>query len=316
MEKAAQAAAKPDTLPDDGNVDRKIPLLGVLPFVAIHVATVACVAATGWSWKGFALAMGFYFLRMFGVTGVYHRYFAHRTYKTSRWFQLVLALLAMTSFQKGVLWWASHHRLHHKMSDKQGDPHSMKRDGFWWSHVGWIMCRGYDVTDMKRVGDLAKFPELVFLNKFYWLPPLAWAIASYAIGGTHALIWATGVSTVLLWHGTFTINSISHWAGKARYKTGDESKNSWILAIVTMGEGWHNNHHYYQRATNQGFFWWEIDVTFYILKVLSWVGLVWDLHVPPKHVLESNLVAGDGKHGEAKGDAVPALAAPVTSDAE
>jgi stearoyl-CoA desaturase (delta-9 desaturase) len=272
------------------------------------------IAVYGFSWKGLALAMGGYYFRMFFVTGAYHRYFSHRTYKTSRWFQFVLAFFAQTTFQKGVLWWAAHHRVHHKLSDKPGDLHSMKLDGFYRSHVGWILDPENDSTDLKKVSDLAKYPELVWLNTYWYVPALMWAVGSYLVGGTFLLTWMMFVSTTLLWHGTFTINSITHWMGRVRYKSGDESKNSLILAIVTMGEGWHNNHHYYQRATNQGFFWWEIDATYYILRLFQAVGLVWDIHVPPAHVRDSNRVDGKGK-APVVVDAPP-MSLPSPADAE
>lgn len=273
----------------DGQTVKRFDKIGSLPFILVHVACVVGVIVMGFSWKGLALCLGLYAIRMFGVTGAYHRYFSHRTYKTSRWFQFVLAIFAMTSSQKGVIWWAAHHRTHHKLSDKEGDIHSMERDGFWWSHVGWILSPDTTETDLKKIPDLAKYPELVWLNKWFLVPPVVYAILCYAFGGMFGLLWGAGISTVLLWHGTFTINSLSHWMGKVRYGTGDESKNSWILAIITLGEGWHNNHHFYQRATNQGFFWWEIDITYYVLKLLSALGLVWDLTPAPDHVRFAHL---------------------------
>ena len=261
------------------------------PFFLVHLVALAGVFWLGFSWSGLLLALGLYAVRMFGVTGAYHRYFSHRTYKTSRPFQLVLALLAMTSVQKGVLWWAAHHRHHHRMSDQPGDTHSVLQDGFWWSHVGWILAPQNHDTDMDKVKDLARFPELRWLNTYYYVPAIALAVGLFLAGGWWALYWGFFVSTTLLWHGTFTINSLTHVFGNRRYVTTDNSKNNLWLALITLGEGWHNNHHYYQRATNQGFFWWEIDVTFYVLKVLSWVGLVWDLHAPPPHVLDSHRIA-------------------------
>lgn len=262
------------------------------PFVAVHVAAVAGVAILGWSWRGFALAMALYFVRMFGVTGAYHRYFSHRTYRTSRWFQFVLAWLAQTSLQKGALWWAAHHRDHHKYSDTKLDPHSWREEGFWWSHVGWILSRDTEDTDFKKVSDLARYPELRWLNTYHLVPGILLGVTLWLAGGWHAFVWGFLVSTTLLWHGTFSINSIAHGWGRRRYPTTDDSKNSFLLAIITMGEGWHNNHHYYQRSTRQGFFWWEIDCTYYILRALSLVGLVWDLQSPPKAVLEGNIDAG------------------------
>lgn len=269
---------------------RRIDWLGSIPFFGVHVAAVVGIAWLGWSWSGFALAIALYYVRMFGVTAGYHRYFSHRTFRTSRGFQLVLALLAMTSVQKGVLWWASHHRVHHKFSDQPDDVHSVARNGFLWGHVGWILSRRYKDTDMNRVRDLARYSELRWLDRWPVLPGVALALTTFAVGSWWGLVWGFFVSTTLLWHGTFTINSLSHLYGRRRYVTGDESRNSLVLALITMGEGWHNNHHYYQRATNQGFFWWELDLSYYILRLLSVFGVVWDLHTPPEHVLSANRV--------------------------
>jgi stearoyl-CoA desaturase (Delta-9 desaturase) len=229
------------------------------------------------------------------VTGAYHRYFSHRTYRTSRAFQFVLAVLAQTTFQKGVLWWGAHHRDHHKYSDTKLDPHSWREDGFWWSHVGWILSRKTEETNFKNISDLARYPELRWLNHYHLVPGLVMSVGLFLVGGWHAVVWGTFVSTSLVWHGTFSINSLAHWWGRRRYETSDDSKNSLILALITMGEGWHNNHHYYPRSTRQGFFWWEIDCTYYILRALAAVGLVWDLHSPSESVRAGNLEAGRPK---------------------
>jgi stearoyl-CoA desaturase (delta-9 desaturase) len=262
------------------------------PFFLVHIGAVAGVVWLGWSWKGAAIAAAFYFIRMFGVTGAYHRYFSHKTYRTSRPFQLVLAVLAQTSLQKGALWWAAHHRDHHKYSDTKKDPHSWREEGFWWSHVGWILSRETEDTNYKNIPDLARFPELRWLNKNHLVPGVTFGVLTFLVGGWFGLVWAFAVSTSLLWHGTFSINSFSHWWGRRRYKTDDDSKNSLALALITMGEGWHNNHHYYPRSASQGFFWWEIDITFYVLRAFSAVGLIWDLHTPPQAVLDGNIEAG------------------------
>jgi stearoyl-CoA desaturase (delta-9 desaturase) len=288
--------------------EHRLDVVRSIPFFLVHAAAVAGVFWLGWSWSGLLLALGLYAVRMFGVTGAYHRYFSHRSYKTSRPFQLVLALLAMTSVQKGVLWWAAHHRHHHRMSDQPGDTHSVLQDGFWWSHVGWILAPENADTDYDKIKDISRYPELRFFDRYYYLPAIAFAVALFALGGTWALYWGFFVSTTLLWHGTFTINSLTHVFGKARYVTTDNSKNNLWLALITLGEGWHNNHHYYQRATNQGFFWWEIDVTFYVLKVLSWVGLVWDLHLPPAHVRDANRIADVSQATEPVSPGAPVLA--------
>jgi stearoyl-CoA desaturase (delta-9 desaturase) len=212
--------------------------------------------------------------------------------------QFLMALLGTLSVQKGVLWWAAHHRRHHKLSDQPGDVHSVRQDGFWYAHLGWILSDENDETDYAKIRDFAKYPELMWLNK-WWLPvQIAFAAALFLIGGWFLLLWGFFVSTTILWHGTFTINSLSHVFGRRRYATTDDSKNNWALAIVTMGEGWHNNHHYYQRSTAQGFFWWEVDATMYILRVMQWLRLVSDLHVPPRHVVEGGLEGGRAGSGE------------------
>jgi stearoyl-CoA desaturase (Delta-9 desaturase) len=275
----------------DSAADHRIQWVSSIPFIAVHIAAVAGVALLGFSWRGVGLAVALYYVRMFGVTAGYHRYFSHRSFRTSRPFQLVLALLAMTSSQKGVLWWAGHHRVHHKYSDQEGDVHSVLRDGFLWGHLGWILSKKYLATDEKRVRDLSKFPELVWLDRWWWIPPTAFAVGLFAIGGWFALVWGFFVSTTLLWHGTFTINSLTHMFGTRRYATTDNSRNNPLLAAITLGEGWHNNHHFYQRSVQQGFFWWEIDPTYYVLCVLGWLGVVWDLHAPPAQVVRGNVIA-------------------------
>ncbi len=277
-----------------------------LPFYGVHVAAVVGIALLGWSWTGAALAIALYYVRMFGVTGGYHRYFSHRTYQTGRAFQFFLAVLAQSSVQKGALWWAAHHRDHHKHSDTDKDPHSFRTKGFWYSHVGWIISRDTEDTDFSRISDMARYPELRWLNTWHFVPGVALAVALYFIGGMHALVWGFFVSTTLCWHGTFTINSLSHWWGRRRYATTDDSKNNPVLAIVTMGEGWHNNHHHYPRSVRQGFYWWELDMTYYILRGLAAVGLVWDLHLPSTKVMES------GREIPLAGRA--RLAAPVSAD--
>ena len=255
-------------------------------FWGVHV--VAVIGAIAYfSWTGVLLAIASYFVRMVLVTAAYHRYFSHRAFKTSRAFQFLLALGAQSSAQKGVLWWAGHHRHHHKHSDDVQDIHSVRRSGFWHSHLGWILGSEWDHTNSALIGDLTKYRELRVLNHsaVCLLPAVALAFACLWLGGAHAVVWGFLVSTVMLWHGSFSINSLSHMFGKRRYETTDDSRNNWALAILTTGEGWHNNHHHYQSSANQGFRWWEIDVTFYVLRMLESVGVIWDLRRPPPAVV-------------------------------
>jgi len=240
-----------------------------------------------------SLCVGLVLLRMFAITGGYHRYFSHRTYKTSRAFQFVLALLGTLAVQKGPLWWAGGHRRHHKYSDQPGDMHS-PRDGFLYSHFQWIFDDRWYATEMSSVRDLARFPELLWLDRFHAVPPALLAVLCFALGGWSGLIFGFVISTVVLWHLTYSINSLAHVWGSRRYDTDDDSRNNWILALATLGEGWHNNHHHYMNCTRQGFFWWEIDFTYYILRGLAAVGLVWDIREPPAHVLERDRVDPTG----------------------
>ena len=181
------------------------------PFLAVHLIAAIGVLWTGWSWKGLAVAIGLYYARMLFVTAAYHRYFSHRTFKTSRWFQFVLAFLAQTSSQKGVLWWAGHHRQHHKLSDKPGDIHSLKLDGFLWSHVAWILSTKHEATAWDEIPDLAKYPELRWLNRWHLVPVVLFAVGTWLVGGWFGFLWGFFVSMTLLWHGTFTINSLCHF---------------------------------------------------------------------------------------------------------
>ncbi|HEY5955245.1 MAG TPA: acyl-CoA desaturase [Polyangiaceae bacterium] len=259
-------------------------------FCAVHIVAVAGVLYLGWSWTWAAVALGMYCVRMVVVTAAYHRYFAHRAFKTSRAFQFLLALGAQSAAQKGVLWWASHHRYHHKHSDTDLDVHSARRRGFWYAHVGWLFNPEWSDTHWTLVGDLARFPELRVLNRsgIHFLPTVALALTCLAIGHLQGLVWGFFVSTVLLWHGSFSINSLAHLFGNRRYETNDDSRNNWLLALITTGEGWHNNHHHYQSSAKQGFRWWEIDVTYYCLCGLAALGLIWDLRRPPREAIDSD----------------------------
>jgi stearoyl-CoA desaturase (delta-9 desaturase) len=233
------------------------------------------------------LCAALYVVRMFGVTAGYHRYFSHRTFRTSRAGQFVLAFLAQSSAQRGILWWAAKHRHHHRHSDTEIDVHSPRHRGFLYAHVGWIFTPQHGDTDADAVPDLTKYPELVWLDRHPYLPATVLAVACFAFGGWPALIVGFFWSTVLLYHGTFFINSLAHVHGTQRYVTGDDSRNNWWLALITLGEGWHNNHHAYQRSTRQGFRWYEVDPTFYLLTVLSWLRVVRDLGAPPADVVRN-----------------------------
>ena len=257
-----------------------------IPFVLAHLACLGAIWS-GVTVEAAVLCLSLYVARMFGVTAGFHRYFSHRSFKTSRVGQFLFAFLAQTSAQRGVLWWAAKHRHHHKHSDTELDVHSPRHRGFFYSHVGWIFTAEHEETDYDAIPDLTKYPELVWLNKHPYLPAAMLAVACFLIAGWPGLFVGFFWSTTLLYHGTFFINSLAHVHGNQRYVTGDDSRNNWWLAVITMGEGWHNNHHAYQRSTRQGFRWYEFDPTFYILKAMSWVSFVWDLGEPPADVVRN-----------------------------
>jgi len=277
------------------NLD-KINWASGLPFVLLHMACLL-VFWVGFSWVALAALLISYTIRMFGITAGFHRYFSHRTFKTSRPFQFMLAWLGTASAQKGPLWWAAHHRHHHKHSDTEKDVHSPVIRSFWWSHVGWILSDRFKATNFEMVKDLKQYPELKLMNKFHLLPPIQFAIGTFVLGtllnhyfpslgtsGFQMLVYGFIISTVLLYHGTFTVNSLAHVFGKRRFETNDDSRNNWFISLITLGEGWHNNHHRFPSSERQGFYWWEFDVSHYLLKALSWLRIVWDLRVPPQRV--------------------------------
>ena len=272
------------TIQDDREYHDDIIYPGAIPFVIVHLVCFAAIW-TGVTATALIMAIVLYVVRMFGTTAGYHRYFSHRSFRTSRAFQFFLAFLAQSSAQRGALWWAAKHRHHHRHSDSELDIHSPRHRGFWYSHMGWIFKKDQGITDYDAIPDLTKYPELVWLDKHPLVPAVVLAIACLLIDGWSGLIVGFFWSTVVLFHGTFMINSLAHVHGNQRYVTGDDSRNNWWLALITLGEGWHNNHHAYQRSTRQGFRWWEIDITFYILTALSWVKVVWELGTPPADVV-------------------------------
>ena len=269
---------------DPGHDDIIYP--SAVPFTLVHLA---CFLAlwSGVTLQAAVIGIALYWLRIFAIGAGYHRYFSHRSYATGRAAQFVLALLAQSSMQRSVLWWAAKHRHHHLHSDTPGDVHSPRQRGFLYSHLGWIFTRRHDSTDLVKIADFACYPELMWLHRHEWTPGIVLAVLCFLAGGWPGLVVGFFWSTVCLYHATFCINSLAHVHGRKRYVTGDDSRNNWLLALITMGEGWHNNHHAYQSSVRQGFKWWEYDPTYYVLKLMSWLGIVWDLKIPPAAVLRN-----------------------------
>ncbi len=285
---------------------RRIDWPRVLPFVAVHLG---CLGAfwTGASATALAVAAGLYVARMFAITAFYHRYFSHRAFGTSRIAQFAFALLGASAVQRGPLWWAAHHRHHHAHADGPRDCHSPSEQGFLWSHAGWFLARENFATRTELVPDLARYPELRWLDRYDVVAPVALALLLYGTGewlafaapglgtdGWQLVVWGFCISTVALWHATFTINSLAHRFGRRRYATRDESRNNALLALITLGEGWHNNHHRYPAAARQGFYWWELDLSWYALRALAALGIVWDLRPVPVAIRDSHRAAAGG----------------------
>jgi stearoyl-CoA desaturase (delta-9 desaturase) len=302
----AAAGPRPDCQPVDRTHPSEAPihLRRNVPFLALHLAC-AGVLWVGFSWTALVVAAALYALRMFAITGFYHRYFSHKTFRASRPVQFLMGLAGTLAVQKGPLWWAAHHRHHHAHSDHEDDVHSPRRHGLFRSHVGWFLTEPSEPVRRRWIPDLTRYRELILLDRFHWVPPLLLAAALAGAGalaaghapglGTSAaqlLVWGFAVSTVVLYHATYTINSLSHRFGRRRFATDDDSRNNWLLALLTFGEGWHNNHHHYPAATRQGFYWWEIDLTYYGLWLLSRLGVISHLKPVPARALSRNRVDG------------------------
>jgi stearoyl-CoA desaturase (delta-9 desaturase) len=267
----------------DDRTSERLNLRSSIPFFLVHLLPFLAVF-TGITLKVVVLGFVTFALRMFFITAGYHRYFSHRSYRLGRVSQFVMAFGGTMAAQKGPLWWAAHHRNHHQFADTDRDTHSPK-NGFWWSHVGWILCDKFGASRHDKIRDFAKYPELRFLDKHDWIGPWTLGVTCYLIGGWSGLLIGFFASTVLLWHVTFTVNSLAHVVGRRAYDTPDTSRNNVLVAIATGGEGWHNNHHRYPFSARQGFHWWQIDTTYYVLRALSVIGIVRDLRPVPKDVV-------------------------------
>ncbi|MBS3803230.1 MAG: acyl-CoA desaturase [Oleiphilaceae bacterium] len=280
---------------------RAFSFVRVLPFIGLHLACLL-VLVTGTSAFAVWFAIAFFFIRMFAITGFYHRYFSHKTFKTNRIWQLLFGILGASAAQRGPLWWAAHHRHHHQHSDDPEDLHSPHQNGFWWAHMGWFTCDAGFAMDERRVRDWLKFPELKFINRFDALIPVLAIVAIFGLGealaawapglGTNGLqlvVWGFFISTVFLFHATVSINSLAHVWGSRRFDTNDDSRNNVWLALITLGEGWHNNHHRWPQSARQGFRWYEIDITYYLLWLMEKAGIVRELNPLPRHIQEETL---------------------------
>ncbi len=275
----------------------------IVPFIAIHLACLF-VFAVGVSWTAVLVCVLSYLLRMFAITAFYHRYFSHKTFKTSRTLQFIFAAIGAAATQRGPIWWAAHHRHHHIHSDGEQDTHSPKH-GFWHSHLKWFLMKKNFATKSAYVKDLSRYKELNFIDRYDILFPIIYAFLLFFLGqflaaqypqlntsGWQLVIWGYFISTVLLSHVTYCINSLAHVFGFRTYDTADNSRNNFLLAVLTLGEGWHNNHHCCPGSVKQGFQWWQLDFSYYVLLLMNKLGLVWDLKYPNQVLLKKKRIRG------------------------
>ncbi|MAS00404.1 MAG: acyl-CoA desaturase [Nitrosomonadales bacterium] len=287
------------------NIDlhgKEIDWARVIPYIIIHLSIIS-IFFVDFSLTAFWIFIGMYAIRMFAITGFYHRYFSHKTFKTSRLTQFIFAIIGASAVQRGPIWWAAHHREHHMHSDTIHDKHSPKAHSFFWSHTGWFLTKANFITHTRLVKELSRFPELRLIDRFDIIIPILTCLGLFYLGeylnlshpdlktnGLQLLSWGFVLSTILLYHSTFLVNSVAHLWGKKRYNTKDSSRNNFIVAILTFGEGWHNNHHHFPGSANQGFYWWEIDITYYLLMLLRTFGIIWDIRTVSEKIRESNKI--------------------------
>jgi stearoyl-CoA desaturase (delta-9 desaturase) len=246
------------------------------------------------SWGLVALWAVSHFLRAIGLTLAFHRYFAHRAFQMNRGVRFFWALVGTAAMQKGPLWWAGHHVNHHRYADRDGDPHSPMVSGFYYAHIGWFLNDArHDRLEPTNpvVRDFSKAPEIVLLEKYFAIPPALLALAMFAVGGLPWLVWGFCLPTMTLAHATFAINTVNHMFGTRRFDTIDESRNNAFTAFFAVGEGWHNNHHRYQRSARNGFYWWEFDPTWYVIRLMGALGLAWDIKGVPQRIYDEARVA-------------------------
>jgi len=267
----------------------------VLPnFVQVSVfwlvqASALLVFAVPFRWAFLALWAVSHFTRAIGLTLIFHRYFAHRAFKMNRVARFVWAFIGTAAMQKGPLWWAGHHVNHHKFADRDGDPHSPMVSGVYYAHIGWFLHdTKYDKVEATNpvIRDFSKVPEIAWLEKWFFVPPAALALGLYFFGGMPSLVYGFCLPTMTLAHATFAINTVNHMFGSRRFETLDESRNNVLTAVFAAGEGWHNNHHRFQRAARNGFYWYEVDVTWYVIRAMAAVGLIWDIQPVPQRIYD------------------------------
>ena len=246
---------------------------------AFHVGAIASLFF--FTWKALAVACFLWWVSgSLGIGMGYHRLLTHRGYKTPKWIEYLLTICATLTLEGGPIYWVATHRIHHQFTDREGDPHS-PRDGKWWSHMGWILVGKslhHDTTTLSRyVPDLVKDKFHVWITKRHYVPMIVLGLALLAIGGIPLLLWGIFARTVIGLHATFLVNSVTHIWGSRRFSTRDTSTNNWLVALLTFGEGWHNNHHAHPTSSRHGMKWYEVDMNWYGIWTLKTLGLATEI---------------------------------------
>jgi fatty-acid desaturase len=271
-------------LEPSSEVERAREKLGVnwsnLVFLSLaHLAAVA--ALFFWSWPAVITAVVLYWVGgSLGIGMGYHRLLTHRGYKVPKAVEYFLTTCGTLALEGGPIQWVVTHRIHHAHTDRAGDPHT-PRDGGWWAHIGWILwgtAQNHDQATLERYApDLIKDRFYRLLNRFYYVPLIVVGVLLFAFGGWGVMLWGVFLRSVLAFHATWLVNSATHLWGKTRFETGDDSRNTWWVALVTFGEGWHNNHHAHPTSARHGLHWYEIDLNWLGIRVLQLLGLAYNI---------------------------------------
>ena len=254
---------------------QKLNWITTIVLILLHIGAVAALFV--FSWRVFAAAVFLYWMTVaLGISMGYHRLHTHRSYQIPRFLEYFFAVCGALTLEGGPIFWVATHRLHHQKSDQPGDPHS-PRDGAWWSHVGWILLgeTNHNNTRVlsKYAPDLAKYKFYVWLNNYHWVPLTVLGVLLYAIGGLPLFLWGGCLRVVVGLHSTWLVNSATHMWGRRRFETRDDSRNSWWVALLTFGEGWHNNHHAHPTSARHGLAWYELDHSWILISVLKFFGI-------------------------------------------
>jgi stearoyl-CoA desaturase (delta-9 desaturase) len=255
--------------------------VSVIAFSGFHIGAV--VAVFFFSWPAFFAALGLYWISLsLGIGMGYHRMLTHRAFQAPKWVEYFLAICGTLALEGGPIAWVATHRIHHRFSDKPGDPHT-PRDGKWWSHIIWMLVgdatNGDTVECSHYAADLCKDPFLVWLSKYNYVPLLILSALLLAFGGVPCLLWGVFFRVTMGWHATWMVNSLTHFWGRRRFATSDSSRNNWFVALVSFGEGWHNNHHAHPASARHGLAWYEIDMSWMAIRFLRMLGLAKSVRV-------------------------------------